>query len=67
MHRGLPGINTRLVFVRWRPLGDQPLSWHWFRLSIFRLVQLTTLSCEEDHSLHHLGGSTQFSSSASRD
>jgi hypothetical protein len=24
MHRGLPGINTMLVFVRRRPLGDQP-------------------------------------------
>jgi hypothetical protein len=24
MHRALPGINTMLVFVRRRPLGDQP-------------------------------------------
>ena len=24
MHRGLPGINTTLVFVRWRPLDDHP-------------------------------------------
>jgi hypothetical protein len=38
MHRGLPGINTRLVFVRWRPLDDHPLSWHSFRVSIFRFV-----------------------------
>jgi hypothetical protein len=55
MHRGLPGINTRLVFVKWRPLGDHPLSWHLLRLSIFRLVRLTTSSCEGDHSLHHFG------------
>jgi hypothetical protein len=24
MHRGLPGIITTLVFVRWRPLDDHP-------------------------------------------
>jgi hypothetical protein len=24
MHRGLPGLNTMLVFVRWRPLDDHP-------------------------------------------
>jgi hypothetical protein len=30
--------NTRLVFVRWLPLGDHPLSWHLFRLSIFGLI-----------------------------
>jgi hypothetical protein len=31
MHRGLPGINTTLVFVRRRSLDDHPLSWHSFR------------------------------------
>jgi hypothetical protein len=24
MHRGLPGINNTLVFVRWRQLDDHP-------------------------------------------
>jgi hypothetical protein len=30
--------NTTLVFVRRRSLDDHPLSWHLFRLSIFRLI-----------------------------
>jgi hypothetical protein len=55
MHRGLPGINIMLVFVRRRPLGDHPLSWHSFRLSIFKLARLTTSSCGDVHSLHQLG------------
>jgi hypothetical protein len=55
MHRGLPRINTMLVFVRRRPLGDYPLSWHLFRLSILRLARLTTSSCGDVHSLHRLG------------
>jgi hypothetical protein len=55
MHRGLSGINTTLVFVRRRPLGDHPLSWHSFRLSIFRLVRLTTSSCGDVQSLHYPG------------
>jgi hypothetical protein len=38
MHRGLPGINTRLVFVRRCPLGDQSLFCYLLRLSIFRLI-----------------------------
>jgi hypothetical protein len=38
MHWGLPGRNTTLVFVRWRPLGDQLLSEHLFSLSIFQFV-----------------------------
>jgi hypothetical protein len=41
---GLAWNNTRLVFVRWRPLGDQPLFWHLFRLSIFRFVHQHHLS-----------------------
>jgi hypothetical protein len=35
---GLAWKNTRLVFVRWRPLGEHPLAWHSFRLSIFQFV-----------------------------
>jgi hypothetical protein len=46
--------NTRLVFVSWRPLGNHLVVEHLLDLSIFRLVQLMTSSCEEDHSLHHL-------------
>jgi hypothetical protein len=38
MHRGLPGRNTRLVFVRRRSHDDQPLFWYLLRLSIFRFV-----------------------------
>jgi hypothetical protein len=38
MHRGLPGINTTLVFVRWRPLDDQPLFQYLLRPSIFGLI-----------------------------
>jgi hypothetical protein len=54
MHRGLLGINTTLVFVRRRSLDEHPLSCHLFSLSIFRFVRVTTSSCEEDHSMHHL-------------
>jgi hypothetical protein len=43
MHRGLPGINTTLVFVSRRSLDDHPLSWHLFRLSIFRFIIRITL------------------------
>jgi hypothetical protein len=43
MHRGLPGINTMLVFVRRRSLDDHPLSWYSFKLSIFRFIILITL------------------------
>jgi hypothetical protein len=35
---GLAWNNTRLVFVRWRPLGDQPWSWYSFSLSILKFV-----------------------------
>jgi hypothetical protein len=38
MHQGLPRINTRLMFVKWRPLGDQLLFRYLFRLSIFSSV-----------------------------
>jgi hypothetical protein len=55
MHRGLPGINTTLVFVRWRPLDDQLLVSHLFRLSIFRFIRLTTSSCGDVQSLHYPG------------
>jgi hypothetical protein len=54
MHRGLPRINTTLVFVRRRLLDKYPSAEHLLDLTIFRLVRLTTSSCEEDHSLHHL-------------
>jgi hypothetical protein len=37
MHRACLD-NTRLVFVRRRLLDDHPLSWHSFRLSIFRWI-----------------------------
>jgi hypothetical protein len=54
MHRGLPGINTTLVLLDDIHLATSLLCWHSFRLSIFRLARLTTSSCEENHSLHHL-------------
>jgi hypothetical protein len=38
MHRGLPGINTTLVFVRRLSLDDQPLFRYLLHLSIFRFV-----------------------------
>jgi hypothetical protein len=38
MHRGLPRINTALVFVRRRPLDDYPSTEHLLDLTIFRLV-----------------------------
>jgi hypothetical protein len=38
MHRGLPGINTMLVFVRRRSLDNHLLSSHLSRLSLFRLI-----------------------------
>jgi hypothetical protein len=38
MHRGLPGINTTLVFVSRRLLGDQFLFRYLLRLSIFRFI-----------------------------
>jgi hypothetical protein len=54
MHRGLPGINTTLVFVRRRPLGDQP-----FVLALVQIVHLqvrpSTSLCGVVHPLHHLG------------
>jgi hypothetical protein len=35
MHWGLPRINTTLVFVRWRPLDDQP-----FVLALVQIIHL---------------------------
>jgi hypothetical protein len=35
MHRGFPGINTTLVFVRRRSLDDQP-----FVLALVRIIHL---------------------------
>jgi hypothetical protein len=65
MHRGLPGINTTLVFVSRHLLDDHPLAWHSFSLSIFMFV----------HQHHHaekltrsdILWSTQLWSSTSRD
>jgi hypothetical protein len=53
MHRGLPGINTTLVFVRRRPLGDHP-----FVLILASSVHLqfrpSASSCGETHARRHL-------------
>jgi hypothetical protein len=38
MHRGLPGINTKLVFVRRCPFDEYPSIEHLRDLTIFRLV-----------------------------
>ena len=61
MHRGLPRINTALVFVRRRPLDDYPSTEHLLDLTIFRLV----------HQLHPVDSARAWgrlgSSSASRD
>jgi hypothetical protein len=65
MHRGLPGINTTLVFVRRRPLDDHLLSSLLFRLSIFWLVHQLHLA--EKLTLSILLWSTQLWFSASRD
>ena len=38
MHRGLPGINTKLVLLDDDHLVTSLLCWHSFRLSIFRFI-----------------------------
>jgi hypothetical protein len=43
MHRGLPEINTTLVFVRRRSLDDHSLFWYSFKLCIFRFIICITL------------------------
>jgi hypothetical protein len=52
---GLAWNNTRLVFVRRDLLVDHLSAEHLLDLSIFRLARLTTSSCGDVHSLHHLG------------
>jgi hypothetical protein len=55
MHRGMPGINTMLVFVRRRPLGEQLLFRYLLHLSIFRFVYQ-----------HHLATGSRFTPSSGR-
>jgi hypothetical protein len=65
MHRGLPGVNTMLVFVRRHPLGDLLLFRYLFTLSIFMFVHQHHLV--EKLTLCSILWSTQFWSSTSRD
>jgi hypothetical protein len=53
MHRGLPGINTTLVFVRRRPLGDHPFVLI-LALSIYLQFRPSASSCGETHAFQHL-------------
>jgi hypothetical protein len=53
MHRGMPGINTMLVFVRRRPLGDHP-SVLILASSVYLQFRPSASSCGETHVFQHL-------------
>jgi hypothetical protein len=54
MHRGLPGINTTLVFVSRRSLDDHPFVLI-FASSFHLQFCPSASSCGEAHTFHPLG------------